>query len=329
MARSLKILPDNFKISLGADRAILLTCLGIALIFWLFIKLSKSYADDLTFNLEYQLKEDLAFVEMPPAKLITNVEGRGWDLMYLSIFGRERTLTFPVDASNENEINRTEILNTLGTWLDNPMFKIQSVSIDQINLELEKLSRKKVPVKISGVLQTAPNYTRSGPVIIKPDSIQLIGAPSLLDQYDVWETSNLEITGLKNNLEKEVDLQLPVESTLTILPKKVQLEVQVEALTEKRLFIPIVALNPPKDSFTIFPKQVQLTFTVGVGQYQDIDKDMFEAVVDYNKIRSGEQVGGLPINVTKTPANINLINYTPKTAEVLVVLNSLPKKESR
>lgn len=329
MAKSLNILPEKLKISLKADRAVLLTCFGIALIFWFFIKLSKSYTEDFSFKLHYDLKEDLAFVEMPPSTLRTTIEGRGWDMLYLSVFGNTNQLSFPVVETGNIRINRTAILNTLSAWLDNPMFKIQSLSIDQLNLELETLSKKKVPIRVSGNIITAPNYALVGPVVLQPDSVLLIGAPSILELYQEWETTEQQFENLKGTLQKTVALKSPADKTLTIRPQQVSLEAPVQAITEKRLFIPIQALNPPTDSFTIFPKQVQVTFTVGVGDYQNINKEAFEAVIDYDKIRNGGDQRGIPINIRKVPESVKLINYTPKTAEILIVLNQLPEEKSR
>jgi hypothetical protein len=329
MAKSLNILPEKLKISLKADRAVLLTCFGIALIFWFFIKLSKTYTEDFSFQLEYALQEDLAFVEMPPAKLRTTIEGRGWDLLYLSVFGNAKILTFPVTETGTLSINRTAILNTLSIWLDNPLFKIQSLSIDQLNLKLETLAKKKVQVRVAGNIQTAPNYALTGSINISPDSVFLIGAPSILELFDTWETTDIKVENLRGTWQEVVDLKKPADETLTIRPVTVDVEIPVEAITEKRLFVPITALNPPSDSFTIFPKQVQLTFTVGVGEYQNIEKDSFEAVIDYSRVKEGERQGGLPINIRKMPESINLINYSPKTAEILVILNQLPEEESR
>ncbi|MEZ5056045.1 MAG: hypothetical protein R2879_03320 [Saprospiraceae bacterium] len=321
MERNLKILNWNFKISIGENRAILITCIGIALVFWLFIKLSKTYTTDYSFSIQYELSEDLAFVENPPQKLFATIEGRGWDLLFISLFGKEKKLDFYVNDINLSGINRSDILNKITTWLDNPIFKILTISFDNIPFELEKLQRKKVPVVAEIDLKTSPNYAVSGQIKTSPDSIELIGAPSILELYKSWPTTLKRLDNLKNTWSGEIELKSPEQEVLTISPKKVKIEIPVEAITEKSLFIPIVPLNPPKDSFSLFPKQVRVTFTVGVSAYQNISKKDFKAVVDYAQHNDGEKSSGIPISFPKLPEEITLINYTPKTAEVLVILD--------
>ena len=68
-------------IKIPKERAVLFTCFGIALTFWLLVKLSKNYQADLVVQVEYQIPDSLAFIETPPATMRVVASGEGWDLL--------------------------------------------------------------------------------------------------------------------------------------------------------------------------------------------------------------------------------------------------------
>ena len=57
-------------------------CMGIALIFWIFIKLSQEYTAEKQVLFNFQIPSDKAFTKAPPNDLKVDLVGTGWDLMY-------------------------------------------------------------------------------------------------------------------------------------------------------------------------------------------------------------------------------------------------------
>ena len=57
-------------------------CIGIALVFWLLVKLSGEYFLEKQVNISYQLPQDKAFSKKPPSDIVARVEGTGWDLLF-------------------------------------------------------------------------------------------------------------------------------------------------------------------------------------------------------------------------------------------------------
>ena len=53
---------DDIRTFFNSDRAILMSCIGIALVFWLLVKLSQSYKTTEDYEISYTLPEGKTFV---------------------------------------------------------------------------------------------------------------------------------------------------------------------------------------------------------------------------------------------------------------------------
>ena len=69
----------SFK--LQEDRAMLITCIGIAFVFWILVKLSQTYPTVKPIMLNIEMPEDKCLLEMPPDDVEAELRGTGWDLM--------------------------------------------------------------------------------------------------------------------------------------------------------------------------------------------------------------------------------------------------------
>ena len=136
------------KLELKEDRSILLICIGIALVFWLLVKLSQTYRAEQEVNLHFVLPENKTFAVVPPQDIKVQLEGKGWDLLFENFSNREVPLYYDLRESDRLELNRgqlrTDILNSLRA----KDLKITEVNYDDINLFLEEKASNCDPVSL-------------------------------------------------------------------------------------------------------------------------------------------------------------------------------------
>ena len=95
-----KLLKYNKKLRLffKSDRAILVSCISIAFVFWFFTKLSYVYKSTIKIAVEYNVSTDRVLRNLPPETFEMDFEGSGWDLIFLHF--RTRKLLIDLDLSD-------------------------------------------------------------------------------------------------------------------------------------------------------------------------------------------------------------------------------------
>lgn len=306
------------EFELREDRAILMFCIGIALVFWVLVKLSQDdYRVSKAVDIEFNIPDNLTFSEAPPNDLQVQIKGVGWDLMFDYFANRRVELYY--DLLHADRLNltlgqlRTDILNRLSS----NNLQITEVNYDNINLNLEEKVTWKVPLILQSRFSFSPEYDLEKPVTLEPDSLEITGPASMLDQIDFWETDSLVLTDLKTSQEVDVGLALPPRE-LTLSARQVKAKVTVEQFTEKSIFVPLTVKNAP-DSIKIFPANVQVRCIVGLTRYDSLTAQVFELVLDLKDVPVSESKTTAPIRLARQPEYVQLLNFSPKSAEFFIL----------
>lgn len=314
----------QFKLILREDRAILIGCMGIALFFWVLTKLSQTYQTDKSVTFSLLIPSEMTFSEAPPTNMSAVIEGVGWDLMFDFFNSRNVLLRYDLRQSDRLDLNRVQLRAAiLNTFSSNEIKIIELLNHEEIHLTLEEKLQKKVPIQILGEYKVANDYKFRTPPLLNPDSVNLTGPKSKLDSIKYWPTDSLALSEIKN--------EETIEVILANAPKEILLDVantnitfNVEQLTERSLFVPIVILNGPENVST-FPKRIRITGTVGLSQYDTITSDDFSLVVD---LKDAPFQGGrntMPIILQKYPDFVTNIIFSPPSVEYFIVE---PQKDS-
>lgn len=299
------------------DRAILLVCIGIAFIFWLLVKLSQTYKTQKAVYFNIETSEDKALAKLPPDDLTAEIEGTGWDLLFDFFSNRELELTYDMSSSDRLSLSRGQLRTDITQNLYSDDIKIQEVNYDALNLIVENRGKRTVPVDLRMQLEFAPEHKLKPPIVLQPDSVTLMGPYSLVQQYDRWPTDSVRRSGLTKTEVIRLSLDSPPPE-LTLSAETVEAAVEVESMTEKSVYVPVVVKNAP-DSLRIFPDKVTLTFKVGLSEYDTIGYQDFTAEIDLGEVPLDATNNTIPIVITKVPAAVRSMYYRPKSAKFFIV----------
>lgn len=303
----------------GEDRKILGVCMGIALVFWLLVKLSGTYRTEKTVELYFSLPEGKVFSAMPPKDITATIEGTGWELLFDFLQSSQISLSYDLRAVKDRFVLsrgqlRSEILSRLGSR----SMSIVELNYDDIVLLLEQKSAKRVPVRLRHRLSFVPGYRLQHQPEISPDSVTLTGPESHLAGVGEWLTDSVVLEQLKKSVAQTIDLQLPPKGVY-VNTDKVKVNIPVEQLSEKTFWVPVTVLHDA-DSVRVFPKNIQITCTLGLSNYDSTSAGDFEITADLRgaALQSDRRNTAL-LQLTRKPGSADNIRFSPKSVEFFLI----------
>lgn len=326
MGAKIKLNKRSFAIDFRQDRAILMICIGIALIFWLLVKLSQTYTSDKAVELSFRTPEDLAFREAPPQDVMIELEGTGWDLLFEYFASSAVPLQYDLVDRRELVLSRNSLRSDLQDQLFSGDLRITDINYDRIELVLEDRVTRRVPIRLRARLTFAPEHQLRRPVGLSPDSVAVTGPVSLLDSIAYWPTDSLVMTSLKSSLKTDVSLKKPPRE-ISLDPRSVQAIISTEQFTQKSLFVPLTVKNAP-DSIQVFPRQIAVTCVLGLSQYEKVNRDAFQFAIDLADVDLQSENNSVLIEMLERPDSVRNIQFTPKAAKYFIVQDSVAQQPS-
>ncbi|NUQ22782.1 MAG: hypothetical protein HUU34_02440 [Saprospiraceae bacterium] len=305
------------RIKPSEDRTILLVCIGIALAFWLLVKLSQTYRVAREVDLTLHVPDGKTLAAAAPAALQAELEGTGWQLMFEYLMNARHNLVYEIRSEAETTLSRAKLEDDIQRNLVSNGLIVLDVNIDNIPLQLENKVLKKVPVVLNYRFSFAPEYELQREVVLTPDSITVSGPASQIKALQSWPSDSLILQALNDPVKRKVKLRKP-PSGLEINHEEVEADVAVEQFTEKWLFVPLTVTHV-SDSLKFFPDRVKLTCVVGLSRYNDLDPDDFTLLADLKDVSTSKGANTVPIVLARQPYYVRNVYFTPQSVEFFIL----------
>lgn len=313
------------KYNISIDRKIVsyLICIVIATALWFLNALNKDYTAEISYPVKYtNLPRSKHLVSPLPSTILLEVKAKGFALLGHRISTSFLPITLNVSSfSNhllekndllEYTLNTNDIKDKISSQL-NADIKLLDVYPSTIDFKFGKSKSKKV------VIRPTLRYTLKRQYILKriaviPDSIVVTGPSVIIDTIGFIATEPWEIKELGKDIARELSLQ-PV-SGCSFEETKAQVDILVEQFTEARKTLRIIELNVPDSlNLRLFPDYINITYDIGLSNYDKVVSDDFVFVVDYDQTKYSSI---LDIKVSKAPLYIKNLDYTPQKVEYII-----------
>lgn len=196
-----------------------------------------------------------------------------------------------------------------------PTSKIVELSPSIFATTYTTLHTKTVAVELGNRIRLNPQYVLYDSIQIIPPTIEIIGSQGALDSIESVKLQPINETFTKSQSVR-CDIALP--KGVRAATSTVSVMVPVEMSTEKRMTLPITAINTPEGvNIKTFPSEVDVVFNVGLSRYNQIDGNDLQVVIDYNDLIPNSSAQALKVNYK--PADINNVRMTPKSVEYIIV----------
>jgi len=292
-------------------------CIGIALIFWLLVKLSQTYKTTREYTIDYIVPESMVLAE-PPAKAVkVTIAGKGFDLISNYFRNRKNEIKFELSEAPEQTLTTSLISDKIQNILSGNI-EVSDVNTDFIFLKVEKKAQKKVPLVFNSQLDFAPRIYLIDSISLSADSVSVSGPKSYIETLHDWPTDTLKLSNIQKNGTHKLPLTRPVNAQIVPAFDVIDVTLKVDEFTEKEVIVPIIVKNAP-DSLKIFPENIKLSFTVGLSNYNLVSSADFTVEVDLKDIPLDTEKNTIPVLLSNRPSIVHNINVNPKSVEFFFV----------
>lgn len=255
-------------------------CVLISIVLWFTLSMRNTYT--VQFEIPTQVvnvPEDMALTEKPPATVQVQLQGEGIDLFGMQ-FNRP---TVQINAE-QDQVDFDALMSTLPEDVS-----YRSVSPQIFNLQKERRTSKKIPVRLRGQIETSAARELLYPPRLEPDSILVSGARSILDSLTYWPTVPVIEEDLRDSLHMEVLLSDTLSGLVNSSNTKVVLTAVARSFTEGIRQFQVQVTGVPSDQryVSLEPDVVTVRYRVPVGLYDAAEQAAdFFATVSYDEIRA-------------------------------------------
>lgn len=290
--------------------------------FWFVNVLGRERETDISIPVEYiGLPQNIIFSSPPPSRIFVSVKDQGLQLLNYSRF---RLKPLRIDLMREFE-QQGEIIFTLDQIRSRlnryllPSTTILQIRPDTMQITYEKLSEATLPITLVSKIDLAHQHIFSREISLEPSRITVYGPKKIIDSLKSVRTELLKAKNIDDTASYVAKL-IPIESVrYSVNETKVTL--YVEQFTEKKVQIPITAINFPENlSVRTFPTIVDATFIVGLSHFKDLDRDNIQVFIDYNDLKNDNQ-SKHKLTVKNNSPFISNIRITPQEVEFLLEQN--------
>lgn len=267
-----------------------------ATFFWFYRALDDVYVDDIRYPVKFEnLPNNRLLTTTPPKKISLRVRGIGYSILSKKV--KAPTLTFDVN----NFSLHSQSLDSLSVYLvtqkakeslthqlinENENLEIISISPDTIYFNFAMTQQKKIPV-IPDLLPHddlfAQQYTINGTMIIRPDSIIVVGPSKIIDTLSKALTEPILLRNLTDSITIDTEI-LQITGT-KLSQNEVSVSVPVDKFTESSFDLPLMVKHEPDSlSLKVFPKSIQVKYKITQSNYNRISESDFRPYVDYLEI---------------------------------------------
>lgn len=302
------------------------TFLGLSLILWFLIKLSKGgYVDVVAFSIDYnELPTGLVFTEEPPEALEIKLKGTGFDIVKYAWFNYS-DLDIDLNRLESDRKGRTfwtsaDAANYLEAQLSDETTRILDVEPDTVFFHISRLLKRKLPIKLNLALKfdTTTHILYGNPQLTK-DSVMVEAPAEVLRDLVHIETELVEVMEITDSLQLPLKLIKPSFPHLKISKEAIDLKLQFSPLTEGLLQIPIQAINVPDSvQMELFPSVVDLTFRCAIRDFKDVRPEAFLMYADFQQIIKDPERRFLYLSLDNPPSQVRSVQFLPKRVEYLL-----------
>lgn len=305
---------------------VFLVFLILSTIFWLLNQLEDVYLTTVSYPVKYtNPPQHKVFVGELPSSLELEIQARGFKILEYKIGKGLMPIELNVNSyslRSNDEDNRLQYYittdaarNRIAQQLSSSI-EIVDITPDSLFFEFAERTEKRVPVTPKLTYTLGKQLMLKGDIQKEPDSITIAGPSKILDTIESIPTEHQEISEITKTIDFYASLQ-EVNGRVEYSQGDVHLTIPVEQFTEGTLSKEITIKNKP-DSVMVrtFPKSIQITYNVGLSNYQKVIPELFKATVSYDEVQSGAEK--LRVQVDKAPEYLKSFTYTPQTVDYII-----------
>jgi hypothetical protein len=304
---------------LSKDILSFLLFFALSSVFWFVNALGKERETIITIPIRYTgVPPNIAITNNPPTEISLNVKDQG---LRLFDYSKSHIIPLTIDLKR-NFYEKGEILITsdqlnakIGRYIMASTTLLE-VNPDSIIVQYMKLSQTTLPIELVSSIELAPQYMLTDKIHLDPARIIVFGPKKVLSKLKSIQTECLEVKNLNDT--NSFRCKLKQIKSVRYSTKEINVKLFVEQFTEKKVQIPITAVNCPDNLYIrSFPAFVIATYTVGLSYFNSLIPNDIQVLLDYNDIKSGD-LSKQKLKIINNSSHISNIRISPQEVEFIM-----------
>lgn len=269
--------------------AILLNTFVFSSLLWIYVNLNLTYTYEVTVPLNVRSAKSQGVSSELPSSLDVVFKGKGWSLIKLLIIDKPQ---YYLDLTSFKKDLKVDLMQNTSDALNLPAdVYVLNVNPGYIDVTFDNIITKMVKVKNNTSVQARDGFTVIGGVIIRPDSVKLTGAGSLLSKIKFVQTDFISFKDVNSNISRDVRLIDSLGNQVKIEPMEVNVSYKVELSAEKTFDdIDVNVYGMPADKeVLIIPPKISVTLRGGVEELSKLTSKDLNIGIKYNQIESDDK----------------------------------------
>lgn len=293
-----------------------------SILIWLLITLSKEYITTISFPIKYgEISQNKLLLANQTKVLEIVVKTNGFKILRTrfntksmlinvnTLISKKGTTYYLLLKSRKQSIKRQ-----LPSGVS-----LQEIIKDTLFVELGSLVTKKLAIKSNLKISYHIGYDLSEQISLKPDSILVSGPENYISKIKNIELVPTILEDVKIDFTRKVAVKIPEGiKNLKFNIKEVTVSGKVEKFTEGILNIPFKIINVPAGlTINTLNKKVQITYIVGLSNFNKIDENSFQIECDY-AMSASNRLGYLIPKVVRKSSEIKSYKLIPNEINFLI-----------
>jgi hypothetical protein len=201
-----------------------LAALALSLIVWVIIASEETTSALVPVQLELDVPASLALTRPPPSVRVL-VIGPGREL--IKLYASPPVVRAAVPAGTAPPRWHLAVAPSDIQIPRNAKVSIQDVEPRDVDVEIDRMARRSVPVALRGVVEPESGFALSGTPALAPAEVRVSGPRALVLDLDSVHTESFELRGLTAPVEQRILLDTAAHPMLHIAPREVTLTARV------------------------------------------------------------------------------------------------------
>ncbi len=287
---------------------------------WLVSRLSETYVDRTTFDLEYiNVPDSLLLADNSLKNVDVRLRASGFQFLGFNYNPKKIEIDLSNMANDQSKfyVTQLDFRKQIESQLSGSITLLE-VDRDTLFLDFYKVELKKVPISPNISLNPAQNYLVDGKLKLEPSLISISGPKKELDLVNSVSTSEVELNEITEDFSIVVDLVLPEElKNLVLSEKKVKISGNVFRFSEKLIEIPVEVINLPEGTqIKTFPNTIAVLCKARIDRLKDISPVEFKVVANFQDQRGENQ--NLQVSLIEKPDDVYSVQLMKNEVEFIL-----------
>jgi YbbR domain-containing protein len=284
----------------------------IVFLLWFDLTASERQSQEVATRLVVEVEDSAWVLVEAPAEVTTTFQGRNRDLM--AVIGNDPELRVAI-LEVTGPVMRVSLEPDQVVYDRELGVRATLVVPTSVELRLEELTERRVPVVPDVATVPALGFTVMRPLLVEPDSVLVRGGASLVQSIRQVVTRKVSLEDLHHSVMRDIPLEVPVGAPEVELdPPSVLVTVPVDSLVVREVRMPVRVAGAASGRVRVQPDSVDVVVRGAAAAVQRQLDSMSEATVRLDAVPAGPKL--VPVVVGLAAGGF--VSASPRPEEVTV-----------